>query len=124
MKIEETTKIDDNGSYSKITTTTQTPEDGLLTKSNHTTTSSNKIRTSSQSFYGYEKHIHYETSDPKIIKRVMYPVCTILIIIGILQLLLLKPWYIGLPWTIISIYAFFSFKKDMKKREKEFNKNQ
>ena len=68
MKIEETTKIDDNGSYSKITTTTQTPEDGLLTKSNHTTTSSNKIRTSSQSFYGYEKHIHYETSDPKIMR--------------------------------------------------------
>lgn len=119
-KVEE--KINDNGIYVKVETTTITPEDGFVHE-----TDINKVGMDNYGKYhkGYKAHVSFTTNDPRITRPFVYGVCVLFFGIGIMMLLISlfthNPITIlmGFSFTIVSIFTFNKSKKDIDKIENE-----
>lgn len=107
MKREVETTINDNGSYTRKETITQTPADGWVSDTvmrPHARHNQGKVRK------GYGKTVAYTTNDPRAARPFVYGMCGLCFMIGI-ALLCFHIWNIGIFFIVIPLIAFFGSKK-------------
>lgn len=107
-----------NNVNSTVKTIETTPNDGFVPKEVIQPTN---METYGKYHKGYSTTKTYTTNDPRITRPVAYGICAIFFIIGILSLLL-KSWFFGIIFTVISIFSFFESKKDIDKIEEVYKK--
>ena len=112
--------------YYKVTKKEISPEDGFVDKKEifpDYTNDKNEL------FYGYGKNITFESNDPRISLPFICAICSIFFIIGLLMVIcsiIFKTYFIsiiGIIFIIISLYAYFSSKKDIKNIAKKNDLN-
>lgn len=119
MEIKEEIKKNSNGSVTNIKTIETTPEDGFVPES--------VLRPASRSTYGkyhkgYAKTVSVSTNNPKVTRPVVYGMCGIVLVIGILAFLTFSK-FLGLIFIGFSILFFFNAKKEIDEVAKKI-KNQ
>lgn len=119
MRREVETKINDNGSYTEKVTITQTPEDGFVPDS---VMRPNDRHTRGKYHKGFGKTVIYTTNDPRVTRPFAYGMCGLFLIIGII-LLWFHVWIIGISFIVMTLIAFFGFKKQIDAVAEELEKN-
>jgi hypothetical protein len=105
----------ENGLYTKTTTTEKTPEDGFVYENTeHIATSWSDTNHPTRSVWhkGYAKKFSHTTNDPRITRPFAYAICGIFLTIGIFCLLL-NSWFFGIVFTAVALFAFYDSKKDI-----------
>ena len=109
-------KINDDGTYVEITTTSTTPEDGfVIDKQKSDFHNEHYIK-------GYQVYKTIETDDPRIVKPILIILCLIFYIIGII-LIITKNYILGLMFFIITTFVLVSQLKQINAHEKELLQN-
>lgn len=120
MKREVEITINDNGSYTEKVTITQTPEDGFVPDS---VMQPHARHTRGKYHKGFGKSVTYTTNDPRVTRPFAYGMCGLFLIIGII-LLWLHVWIIGIWFIVMTLIAFFGFKKQIDAVAEELEKNE
>ena len=117
MEKKKETKLNKDGTYTITEVIETTPEDGFVHQPDI-----NKTDNHGEFHKGYQKKISMTTSDPKITRPFAYGICGFFLGIG-LFLLLIKFYFFGLLFILISVFGFLKSKKDIDNIEKELLKN-
>lgn len=119
MEKKKETKLNKDGTYTITEVIETTPEDGFVHQPDI-----NKIDINNYGEFhkGYQKNIPMTTNDPRITRPFAYGICGLFLGIG-LFLLLIKSYFFGLLFILISVFGFLKSKKDIDNIEKELLKN-
>ena len=119
MEKKKETKLNKDGTYTITEVIETTPEDGFVHQPDINKTD---INNHGEFHKGYQKKFSMTTSDPKITRPFAYGICGFFLGIG-LFLLLIKFYFFGLLFILISVFGFLKSKKDIDNIEKELLKN-
>lgn len=119
-KINEDIKSNksDNGVYINVETLETTPEDGFV---NQNTIRKANPDTYGKYYKGYSKTAVFTTDDPKITRPLVYSLCGLFFLIGLIMLLF-RNWFFGIIFIFTSLFSYFKSKKDIDKIEEEYKK--
>ena len=119
MEKKKETKLNKDGTYTITEVIETTPEDVFVHQPDINKTD---INNHGEFHKGYQKKFSMTTSDPKITRPFAYGICGFFLGIG-LFLLLIKFYFFGLLFILISVFGFLKSKKDIDNIEKELLKN-
>lgn len=119
MEIKEETKIKKDGTYQTTKSVHITKEDGLIKESDINDVSLNHF---GEYHIGTDNRVITTTNDPRIIKPIVYGICTILFVSGLIIMLTCSVFF-GILFILFTAFATFHFRRDINKQEKELLKN-